>query len=44
MMPPFSRFGYACAQGISVGLVLVALSFIQYRFLSMRRDSAWADQ
>jgi len=27
-----SRFGYACAQGISFGLVLVTISFIQYRF------------
>jgi ABC-type sugar transport system permease subunit len=35
-----SRFGYACAQGISFGLILVALSFIQYRFLRLRRDTA----
>lgn len=27
-----SRFGYACAQGITFGLVLVVISFIQYRF------------
>lgn len=27
-----SRFGYACAQGISFGLLLVIISFIQYRF------------
>ncbi|MCU0665672.1 MAG: sugar ABC transporter permease [Candidatus Omnitrophica bacterium] len=27
-----SRFGYACAQGVTFGLVLVAISFIQYRF------------
>jgi ABC-type sugar transport system permease subunit len=27
-----SRFGYACAQGISFGLILVVISFIQYRF------------
>jgi ABC-type sugar transport system permease subunit len=27
-----SRFGYACAQGISFGLVLVIISFVQYRF------------
>jgi len=27
-----SRFGYACAQGITFGIVLVAISFIQYRF------------
>jgi ABC-type sugar transport system permease subunit len=35
-----SRFGYACAQGISFGLILVALSFIQYRFSRLKRDSA----
>ena len=27
-----SRFGYACAQGIIFGIILVAVSFIQYRF------------
>lgn len=27
-----SRFGYACAQGISFGLILMIISFIQYRF------------
>ncbi len=27
-----SRFGYACAQGITFGLVLIIISFIQYRF------------
>lgn len=27
-----SRFGYACAQGIIFGVILVAVSFIQYRF------------
>jgi ABC-type sugar transport system permease subunit len=27
-----SRFGYACAQGITFGLVLIMISFIQYRF------------
>ena len=26
------RFGYACAQGISFGMILVVISFIQYRF------------
>ncbi len=26
-----SRFGYACAQGISFGVMLVVISFIQYR-------------
>ncbi|HRZ14066.1 MAG TPA: sugar ABC transporter permease [Candidatus Omnitrophota bacterium] len=35
-----SRFGYACAQGISFGFILVALSFIQYRFSRWTRDSA----
>jgi len=35
-----SRFGYACAQGISFGLVLVALSFIQYRFFRRPRDAS----
>lgn len=32
-----SRFGYACAQGISFGLVLVVISFIQYRFSNWAR-------
>jgi ABC-type sugar transport system permease subunit len=32
-----SRFGYACAQGISFGLVLVIISFIQYRFSKRAR-------
>ena len=32
-----SRFGYACAQGISFGVVLVAISFIQYRFSRSRQ-------
>jgi ABC-type sugar transport system permease subunit len=27
-----SEFGYACAQGISFGLILVIISFIQYKF------------
>ncbi len=27
-----SRFGYACAQGISFGVILITISFIQYRF------------
>jgi len=27
-----SMFGYACAQGITFGMILVAISFIQYRF------------
>jgi ABC-type sugar transport system permease subunit len=33
-----SRFGYACAQGISFGLVLVIISFIQYRFSQRARQ------
>jgi len=31
-----SRFGYACAQGISFGVILVAISFIQYRLSKAR--------
>ncbi|MBI3991619.1 MAG: sugar ABC transporter permease [Candidatus Omnitrophica bacterium] len=33
-----SRFGYACAQGISFGLILVIISFIQYRFSKRSRQ------
>jgi len=33
-----SRFGYACAQGITFGLVLVIISFIQYRFSKRTRQ------
>lgn len=33
-----SRFGYACAQGISFGLILVIVSFIQYRFSKKARE------
>jgi len=33
-----SRFGYACAQGISFGLILVVISFIQYRFSHKARQ------
>jgi ABC-type sugar transport system permease subunit len=33
-----SRFGYACAQGISFGVILVAISFIQYRFSKKVKD------
>ena len=33
-----SRFGYACAQGISFGLILVIISFIQYRFSRKARQ------
>lgn len=32
-----SRFGYACAQGITFGIILVAISFIQYRFSKKAR-------
>lgn len=32
-----SRFGYACAQGISFGVILVVISFIQYRFSKKSR-------
>jgi ABC-type sugar transport system permease subunit len=32
-----SRFGYACAQGISFGVILVFISFIQYRFSKKSR-------
>lgn len=31
------RFGYACAQGITFGLILVVISFIQYRFSKRAR-------
>ena len=34
-----SRFGYACAQGISFGLILVIISFIQYRFSKKSRQA-----
>jgi ABC-type sugar transport system permease subunit len=33
-----SRFGYACAQGISFGMILVAMSFIQYRCFKKARQ------
>ncbi|MCX5703531.1 MAG: sugar ABC transporter permease [Candidatus Omnitrophica bacterium] len=33
-----SRFGYACAQGISFGVILMAISFIQYRFSKQARQ------
>ncbi|MFH0763030.1 MAG: sugar ABC transporter permease [Candidatus Omnitrophota bacterium] len=32
-----SRFGYACAQGISFGVILIAISFVQYRFSKARQ-------
>jgi ABC-type sugar transport system permease subunit len=34
-----SRFGYACAQGISFGVILVAISFIQYRLSKRYRQA-----
>jgi len=34
-----SRFGYACAQGLTFGLVLVVISFIQYRFSKHYREA-----
>jgi len=34
-----SRFGYACAQGISFGVILMAISFIQYRFSKQARQT-----
>ncbi|MDD4939510.1 MAG: sugar ABC transporter permease [Candidatus Omnitrophica bacterium] len=34
-----SRFGYACAQGINFGLILMAISFIQYRFSRKARNT-----
>jgi ABC-type sugar transport system permease subunit len=34
-----SRFGYACAQGLTFGLVLVVISFIQYRFSKRYREA-----
>jgi ABC-type sugar transport system permease subunit len=33
-----SRFGYACAQGISFGVILVVISFIQYRLSKRYRQ------
>ncbi len=32
-----SRFGYACAQGISFGVILIIISFVQYRFSKRSR-------
>lgn len=34
-----SRFGYACAQGITFGVVLILISFIQYRFSKQSRNT-----
>jgi ABC-type sugar transport system permease subunit len=32
-----SRFGYACALGIAFGIILITISFIQYRFSKKSR-------
>lgn len=34
-----SRFGYACAQGLTFGVVLIIISFIQYRFSSKAKQA-----
>jgi ABC-type sugar transport system permease subunit len=39
VMRDSSRFGYACAQGISFGVVLVAISFIQYKLSKRFRQA-----
>lgn len=39
VMRDSSRFGYACAQGISFGAILVAISFIQYRLSKRYRNA-----
>jgi ABC-type sugar transport system permease subunit len=39
VMRDSSRFGYACAQGISFGVILVAISFIQYRLSKRYRQA-----
>ncbi len=36
-----SRFGYACAQGISFGAILMAASFIQYRLSNKMRTAGY---
>jgi ABC-type sugar transport system permease subunit len=38
VMRDSSRFGYACAQGISLGMILVVISFIQYRLSRRYRE------
>ena len=38
VMRDSSRFGYACAQGISFGVILVVISFIQYRLSKRYRQ------
>jgi ABC-type sugar transport system permease subunit len=39
VMRDSSRFGYACAQGISFGVILVVISFIQYRLSKRYRQA-----
>ncbi len=38
VMRDSSRFGYACAQGLSFGVILVVISFIQYRLSKRYRQ------
>jgi ABC-type sugar transport system permease subunit len=38
VMRDSSRFGYACAQGISFGVILVIISFMQYRLSKRYRE------
>jgi ABC-type sugar transport system permease subunit len=40
VMRDSSRFGYACAQGITFCVILVIISFIQYRFSKKARAVA----
>jgi ABC-type sugar transport system permease subunit len=39
VMRDSSRFGYACAQGITFGVILIAISFIQYRLSKRYRQA-----
>lgn len=39
VMRDSSRFGYACAQGLSFGVILIAISFIQYRLSKRYRQA-----
>jgi ABC-type sugar transport system permease subunit len=39
LMRESSRFGYACAQGVSFGVILVVISFIQYRLSKRYRQA-----
>jgi ABC-type sugar transport system permease subunit len=40
VMRDSSRFGYACALGINLGIILVIISFIQYTFSKRARNLA----